>query len=264
MVASQPQGGDPVYAPSWGLLKPVLDARRAGRGQTEGEWRGYASAYLREMAMSYDRERPSLEALLSRPRVVLTCYCTDAERCHRKLLGLVLSRLGAIYHGELPDEEAGQRASFDLAMTLGSGIPGGTGIEVDILHVPDILTLECPTVGPWEQGRVDRIRGCHKVLRTCGLVDEPSNPLHIQEGLRHRSRDEIEEGEVPSAHGKDTTPHEHRAGTAPVPIPPGEYPLPRHLPERPVQVPWMQGGGVGPGPVGAPPPMGPRTPNTPG
>lgn len=117
------KSGDPVFAPSWPLLKGALDRRRAGLPKTEADWKGYAAAYLREMAASYDAHRGHWEALLARPRVVLTCYCTDLNRCHRRLLARVLVKLGAVDRGELPEtpreaEDTSQREAFDLAMSL--------------------------------------------------------------------------------------------------------------------------------------------------
>lgn len=45
--------------------------------------------------------------LLSRPRVVLVCYCTEAERCHRFLLRTrILPALGAVDAGEILKEAA--------------------------------------------------------------------------------------------------------------------------------------------------------------
>lgn len=119
------KSGDPVFAPSWALLRTALDIRKSGRVQSEEDWKNYARSYLSEMTASHGRDRPIWDALLRRSRVVLTCYCTNPERCHRKLLGLVLERLGASYKGELappkptPPEDQGQRDIFKLAMALG-------------------------------------------------------------------------------------------------------------------------------------------------
>ncbi len=107
-----------MFAPSWPLLRTALDIRQSGREATEGEWRSYAASYLREMAASYRANRSCWDALLARPRVVLTCYCTKAERCHRRVLALVLERLGACYLGELPSDGEIQRTLFDMAMAL--------------------------------------------------------------------------------------------------------------------------------------------------
>ncbi len=95
------KSGDPIFAPSWALLGPLLRRRRAGFEQTEEEWKAYAAAYLREMSRSYHINRPEWDALLARERVVLTCYCPDALRCHRRILARILASLGASDHGEL-------------------------------------------------------------------------------------------------------------------------------------------------------------------
>lgn len=113
------KSGDPVFAPSWELLRTALDIRHSGRTSTDQEWKDYAARYLREMAASYDRHRTHWVELLARPRVVLTCYCTNADRCHRKVLARVLEKLGATYRGELPAEGASEREIFALAMELG-------------------------------------------------------------------------------------------------------------------------------------------------
>lgn len=114
------KSGDRTFAPSWSLFKPMLDRRRAGRRSTDEEWQAYARAYLLEMRESR-RARPGpWRALLARPRVVLTCYCTEPQRCHRTLLGRFLAKLGATYHGELepPEDDSAQRAIFDLVQEL--------------------------------------------------------------------------------------------------------------------------------------------------
>lgn len=117
------KSGDPVFAPSWPLLKSALDRRRAGIPSTDETWATYSKSYLQEMTRSYAANRPAWDALLARPRVVLTCYCTNAERCHRTLLAKVLKHLGADFKGELPPppaKDAVEREVFKLAMDLGN------------------------------------------------------------------------------------------------------------------------------------------------
>lgn len=108
-----------VFAPSWGLLGPVLDARKAQRAAFSAlgpdkdaaiaeareielrAWRAYVPGFLEEMRASYRRHRAEWERLLARPRVVLGCACQAPERCHRTILAtLILPRLGAAYAGE--------------------------------------------------------------------------------------------------------------------------------------------------------------------
>jgi len=112
------KSGESVFAPSWPLLRSVLDIRAEGRVPTEPEWKTYAKAYLSEMQVSHREHPRAWEALLVRQRVVLSCYCSDPQRCHRRLLGLILERLGGVYKGELPDPDAAQRDLFKLAMEL--------------------------------------------------------------------------------------------------------------------------------------------------
>ena len=124
-------------APSWTILAPVLAARKQAdaimeamrreaqsRGgyadvhdmptfdpfayQRDAEnimdlaWRVYRPAYRDEMRASYRHCRTQWEALLSRERVVLVCYCLDAEHCHRAILRRdILPTLGAVDCGEL-------------------------------------------------------------------------------------------------------------------------------------------------------------------
>lgn len=94
------KSGDPTFAPSWILLKTYLDIKRSGRDQTEDEWKDYCLKYLREMARS--SKENDWTPLLSKTRVVLTCYCTNPLRCHRKVLARILEqKFGAEYRGEL-------------------------------------------------------------------------------------------------------------------------------------------------------------------
>lgn len=95
------KSGNKVFAPSWDILGPMVQIKKAGRGATDEEWKAYAASYLKEMARSYRVERAAWEALLARKRVVLTCYCTDPNHCHRRILARILASLGADDHGEL-------------------------------------------------------------------------------------------------------------------------------------------------------------------
>lgn len=110
-------------APSWAILRPALDARaeatdllkRATKGEYDPKeahgdaarieaemWERYVPAYLAEMRRSYVEHRGAWEAMLARPRVVLCCYCTDHEHCHRAILRTrILPALGAIDGGEV-------------------------------------------------------------------------------------------------------------------------------------------------------------------
>lgn len=145
-----------AWAPSWGILEPVIEARRRtpelgplGLAALEDAWSVYVEGYLEEQRLSYlpchaclaglleydahtcpvntafypptacptslqgawrhgiRSKRPAWENLLARERVVLVCYCLDAERCHRWLLRTrILPALGAVDGGELLQEAA--------------------------------------------------------------------------------------------------------------------------------------------------------------
>ncbi len=130
---SRTEGEGLAFAPSKGILGPVLWARRRAneallsgldedaRDIETAAWKAYVPAYLAEMLVSSNRPvpeayrgavreawsrgiRPDPDAwtrLLLRERVVLQCFCTG-ERCHRFLLARILGKLGATLKGELP------------------------------------------------------------------------------------------------------------------------------------------------------------------
>ena len=89
------------FAPSWDILAPALRARRTDGASTELYWPRFAERYRAEMRVSYRAQRPAWDALLAQGRVVLVCYCVDAEHCHRALLRGILAKLGARDGGEL-------------------------------------------------------------------------------------------------------------------------------------------------------------------
>lgn len=87
------------FAPSWPILRRALDTRRL---DPERAWLEYVPAYLVEMRQSFRAQRAAWDALLARGRVVLVCYCTDAEHCHRGILRRrILPALGAVDCGEI-------------------------------------------------------------------------------------------------------------------------------------------------------------------
>jgi uncharacterized protein YeaO (DUF488 family) len=100
-----------VFAPSWEILLEALATFDALKGRdprdewvlrhTRLAWWRYVPKYLEEMRASYRHNRAMWDDLLARERVVLTCYCTDPDRCHRTILAAaILPRLGATYLGE--------------------------------------------------------------------------------------------------------------------------------------------------------------------
>lgn len=122
-------------APLWATLGPVLELRRRadaieknayeltdarlGRAAMPEEgaphlmfaeseammyaaWAEYVPAFMSEMRASWKEHRPMWDVLLSRQRVILCCYCSDAEHCHRTILRRdILPKLGAINCGEM-------------------------------------------------------------------------------------------------------------------------------------------------------------------
>ena len=108
-----------AFAPSWKLLGPALQARAAGAGELdEDAWRAYVNAYTDEMRASYRANPNPWGALLALERVVLVCYCTDHERCHRRVLAGILVKLGAVDEGEI--ESAQGTLGFDNAAPTAS------------------------------------------------------------------------------------------------------------------------------------------------
>lgn len=76
---------------------------RIGEPITDEYIAAYMAAYRVHMRVSYRVSRAAWDTLLSWSRVVVVCFCTDAERCHRTVLARdILPKLGAIYCGELP------------------------------------------------------------------------------------------------------------------------------------------------------------------
>lgn len=117
--ANSPEDGR-FLAPSWAILRPALEARKhaerlleetlgidaTARATAEDwlatSWAVYVREYLAEMRRSYVEHRGAWNALLARPRVVLCCYCTDPEHCHRFILRTrILPALGAVDGGEV-------------------------------------------------------------------------------------------------------------------------------------------------------------------
>lgn len=87
--------GDPVFAPSWQILRPALELRRQGR-ETAETWAQYSAAYLAEMEQSLATHQQRWRDLVAEPEIVLKCYCVAKylPRCHRVLLARLLSLLG--------------------------------------------------------------------------------------------------------------------------------------------------------------------------
>lgn len=101
-IARSSAGPDGLpFAPSWTILRPMLELRRAeGAMAVAYAWPKYAADYTAEMRRSYREYRPAWNALLARDEVTLVCYCTDPTHCHRTVLGEILAKLGAEVRGE--------------------------------------------------------------------------------------------------------------------------------------------------------------------
>ncbi len=88
------------FAPSWHLLRPLLELQRLEDLSVE-DWSRCVDAYTREMRASYRANRWAWDRILARRRAVLLCSCATPVRCHRRVLAEILVQLGAAYGGEL-------------------------------------------------------------------------------------------------------------------------------------------------------------------
>lgn len=130
------EGDGLAFAPSWEILRGALDdmrraesliasaghdvERREGQNLRRRAWGAYSVAFRAEMRASLKRDRGAWERLLARERVVLVCYCTNADYCHRTILATeLLPALGAKYGGEVerlsPRMRVAITANRDLA-----------------------------------------------------------------------------------------------------------------------------------------------------
>lgn len=105
--AGKPSPGE-FLAPSAALVFPVLRLMKAAQTDVRRDaiWASYVQSFRLEMLASYEGRRAEWEALLARPRTILTCFCTDPNRCHRTLVAGYLARLGAVNCGEILGEKS--------------------------------------------------------------------------------------------------------------------------------------------------------------
>ncbi len=83
-----------TFAPSLSLLSKIK--------KNEITFDVYRSLYINEMKESYVTNHTAWLGLLLDERVVLVCYCTDSEKCHRTILAKeILPNYGAEYCGEV-------------------------------------------------------------------------------------------------------------------------------------------------------------------
>lgn len=78
-------------------LAPSVETMKLGqRAATTAQWAGFVRRYRAEMAQPDSRRSIELLAVLSRhANFSVGCYCEDAERCHRSVLGELLAEAGA-------------------------------------------------------------------------------------------------------------------------------------------------------------------------
>jgi uncharacterized protein YeaO (DUF488 family) len=93
------KSGDPTFAPSWAILRPMLVQRAAGF-DVAAYWPRYVADYTAEIRTSYRSQRAAWDALLTRSEVTLLCFCVDPMHCHRSVLAGLLGKLGATVRGE--------------------------------------------------------------------------------------------------------------------------------------------------------------------
>jgi len=94
--------GGLLFAPSSGLRSEAHAAQEAGHWNQF--WPTFRDKYIREMRVSCRSDPKKWVDFLLKDRAVLLCYCENALRCHRYLLGaVILPDLGAKYEGEITD-----------------------------------------------------------------------------------------------------------------------------------------------------------------
>ncbi len=87
------KSGDKDFAPTWGM---VMGLKKGEISREE-----YIKNYL-EMMKKFRRENPRKWVdLFSMNKVVLVCYCSPGDFCHRILLSQILVEEGAEYKGEI-------------------------------------------------------------------------------------------------------------------------------------------------------------------
>jgi len=85
------------FAPSWDIINKSKE--------NQIDFDTFKLLYVEEMKKSYVENNAAWFLMLSKDRIVLTCYCTDHEKCHRTILARdILPMYGAKYVGELSKE----------------------------------------------------------------------------------------------------------------------------------------------------------------
>lgn len=78
LIDTTVKSGDPVFAPLWDMVRAV----KAGE-ITEVD---YTEQYHSLMRASWKKNRAQWEALLSKDKIAIACYCKAGAFCHRHLL----------------------------------------------------------------------------------------------------------------------------------------------------------------------------------
>jgi uncharacterized protein YeaO (DUF488 family) len=91
--ASSPEGK--ALAPTWGMVKAYKDQ------EVNYGWDAYTADYLALLRKRYAQDKTPFLNILSRERVVLTCYCQPSWHCHRHLAVDILQKIAKHHHIEL-------------------------------------------------------------------------------------------------------------------------------------------------------------------
>jgi len=106
-----------IFAPTWDIINKVK--------KEEIDFDTYKSLYLEEMKKSYIENNIAWFGFFMKERVVLTCYCTDHEKCHRTILAKeILPKYGAKYCGELDLKNSDSSGSSEIQDLNKSGKSG--------------------------------------------------------------------------------------------------------------------------------------------
>ncbi len=90
------KSGEEIFAPTWAM---VMKTKKG-----EMSWEEYKKKYYEKMRESYRHNIERWQDLLEQEEIVLLCYCSSPDRCHRRLLAEMLAEAGAEYKGELKEK----------------------------------------------------------------------------------------------------------------------------------------------------------------
>lgn len=89
------QGWAKYLAPSWEMVRELK------RGHLS--WERYEEMYLGRLRDVWRNRRWVFRRLFKMGRVTFVCYCRSDEKCHRRLLREVVTKIGAKYGLEVVD-----------------------------------------------------------------------------------------------------------------------------------------------------------------